>query len=214
MTDAASHMDSIYRFQRHIYDVTRKPYLLGRDVLIQELSPPTFGNVLEIGCGTARNLLKIAERYPNVHCHGVDVSSVMIETAQQSIQRAGETGRVKVALADACQFDPVAQFGVNHFDRVVISYALSMIPAWQDVLGATLRLLPSGGELHVVDFGDQHALPAAARKVLNTWLSWFSVTPRLDLVPTLQEVARSQGATHAARQLYKGYAVVGRIRMP
>ena len=28
-------MDDIYRVQRHFYDLTRKPYLLGRDVLIR-----------------------------------------------------------------------------------------------------------------------------------------------------------------------------------
>ena len=32
--DAARHMDGIYRYQRHIYDLTRKYYLLGRDRMI------------------------------------------------------------------------------------------------------------------------------------------------------------------------------------
>ena len=50
-------MDRIYRRQRHVYDVTRKYYLLGRDALIDRLEPPVDGRVLEIGCGTARNLI-------------------------------------------------------------------------------------------------------------------------------------------------------------
>ena len=33
MPDAAVAMDRMYRWQRHIYDVTRKYYLLGRDAL-------------------------------------------------------------------------------------------------------------------------------------------------------------------------------------
>ena len=33
-------MDRIYRRQRHLYDSTRKYYLLGRDRLIERLSPP------------------------------------------------------------------------------------------------------------------------------------------------------------------------------
>ena len=36
----ASLMDAVYRHQRHVYDVTRKFYLLGRDHLIGELQPP------------------------------------------------------------------------------------------------------------------------------------------------------------------------------
>jgi len=68
-------MDDIYRIQRHFYDFTRKPYLLGRDVLICELDPPSGGRVLEIGCGTARNLLRISRRYPRALCFGVDIST-------------------------------------------------------------------------------------------------------------------------------------------
>jgi len=61
---AAAHMDAIYRYQRYIYDASRKYYLLGRDRLIGELAPPPGGSVLEIACGTGRNLVKAARRYP------------------------------------------------------------------------------------------------------------------------------------------------------
>ena len=58
------HMDAIYRYQRYIYDATRKYYLLGRDRMLDELAPPPGGSVLEIGCGTGRNLICAARRYP------------------------------------------------------------------------------------------------------------------------------------------------------
>ncbi len=50
--DAGQHMDGIYRYQRYIYDATRKYFLLGRDTLLDELDPPDGGSVLEVGCGT------------------------------------------------------------------------------------------------------------------------------------------------------------------
>jgi S-adenosylmethionine-diacylgycerolhomoserine-N-methlytransferase len=53
-------MDRVYRRQRHIYDLTRKYFLLGRDTLISRLQPPTGGSVIEIGCGTGRNLVAAA----------------------------------------------------------------------------------------------------------------------------------------------------------
>jgi S-adenosylmethionine-diacylgycerolhomoserine-N-methlytransferase len=59
---AAELMNRTYRHQRHIYDVTRKYYLFGRDRLIARLDPPAGGRVLEIGCGTARNLIAAARR--------------------------------------------------------------------------------------------------------------------------------------------------------
>ena len=36
----AALMDGVYRWQRHVYDVTRKYYLLGRDRMIAGLGVP------------------------------------------------------------------------------------------------------------------------------------------------------------------------------
>ena len=51
-------MNRIYRCQHHIYDLTRKYYLLGRDRLLAGLRPHAGDAVLEIGCGTGRNLAR------------------------------------------------------------------------------------------------------------------------------------------------------------
>ena len=56
MNDHKGLMDGVYRYQRHIYDLTRKYYLLGRDRLIADLAVPDGGTVLEIGCGTGRRV--------------------------------------------------------------------------------------------------------------------------------------------------------------
>ena len=61
-SDHRAHMDGIYRYQRYIYDLTRKYYLLGRDRLLADLEPPDGGTILEIGCGTGRNLVLAARR--------------------------------------------------------------------------------------------------------------------------------------------------------
>ena len=62
---AAGHlMDRIYWRQRHIYDLTRKYYLLGRDDLIDAVAARANGPVLEIGCGTGRNLIRLARLRP------------------------------------------------------------------------------------------------------------------------------------------------------
>jgi S-adenosylmethionine-diacylgycerolhomoserine-N-methlytransferase len=209
MNEAALKMDAIYRVQRHFYDLTRKPYLLGRDTLIRELAVPDSGSVLEIACGTARNLLSIARRYPTARCFGIDISSTMLRTAQASIAREGMAHRVWVELADATSFDPMLLFGVGRFDRVVISYALSMIPEWKMALQHAVGLLAPNGALYVVDFSDQAELPGWFRQGLFAWLKCFSVTPRLDLCAQLNNVAHSAGQTCRARKLYGGYAVLG-----
>lgn len=204
---AAGLMDRIYRHQRHIYDASRKFYLLGRDQLIDGLQPPKGGSVLEIGCGTGRNLIRIAQRYPDCACYGLDVSSAMLLTAQGSIAKAGLEPRIKLAQADATGFDPRALFGRPGFDRIVISYALSMIAPWQGVVAEALRRLAPGGSLHIVDFGDQAGLPAPFKAVLLRWLELFHVTPREDLAEVVRAVAEATGADCRIDAPYRGYAV-------
>jgi S-adenosylmethionine-diacylgycerolhomoserine-N-methlytransferase len=205
-------MDAMYRHQRHIYDASRKFYLLGRDELIAGLAPPPGGSILEIGCGTGRNLIQIARAYPGRFCHGLDVSEEMLATARQSVARAGLPDRIALRQADATGFDPQALFGRAGFDRIVISYALSMIPPWQWVVAEAVRRLAPGGELHIVDFGDQGGLPAPFRALLRRWLALFHVTPRGDLSAVVAEAARAGGAVGRTEALYRGYAVQAVVR--
>src|SRR5690606_27891250 len=106
-------------------DATRKYYLLGRDRLIDELLPPAGGTVLELGCGTGRNLAHAARRYPSAKLFGIDISAEMLETASVNLRRAGIGSRIGLARGDAADFDAAQLFGRRAFDRVFISYALS-----------------------------------------------------------------------------------------
>ncbi len=204
---AASHlMDRIYRRQRHIYDLTRKYYLPGRDRLIAGLAPPPGGRVLEVGCGTARNLVLAARSWPDAHFFGVDISAEMLVTARQVVARAGLGKRIQLARADATRFDPALLFGVPSFSRIVFSYSLSMIPEWRAALAQALRCLPAGGELHIVDFGGQERLPPLFRAGLRRWLARFHVSPRDALEAELAALAGSAGILHALHRPYGGYA--------
>ncbi|HWK32419.1 MAG TPA: class I SAM-dependent methyltransferase [Hyphomicrobium sp.] len=204
---AAAQMDAIYRYQRYVYDATRKYYLLGRDRLIAELAPPAQGRVLEIACGTGRNLIAAARRYPDAHFYGFDISAAMLETARGSIARAGLEGRIAVAAADATDFSGVQLFGVDKFDRIFISYALSMIPPWQEALQQALDVLAPGGRLLIVDFGEQARLPLWFKRGLRAWLSRFSVTPRDGLSAELDRIAAMPGYRVRHAQPHRGYAV-------
>jgi S-adenosylmethionine-diacylgycerolhomoserine-N-methlytransferase len=199
-------MDRIYRNQRHIYDLTRKYFLLGRDRLIDGLDVEAGDTVLEIGCGTARNLIAAARRYPRSRFFGIDISSVMLGSAATAINRARLSRRVVVARADATLFDPLDLFGEAQFARVFLSYSLSMIPAWQTVLDRTVTLLAASGELHVIDFGRQENLPSWFGTGLRHWLSLFEVTPRDDLERKLNLLAEVAGASVTIGELYGGYA--------
>lgn len=204
--DHAAHMDGIYRYQRYIYDVTRKYFLLGRDRLIDELKIPAGGTVLEIGCGTGRNLIQVARRYPHARLYGFDISAMMLETARASITRAGLADRITVAQGDATAFDTQAMFAVPAFDRVFISYSLSMIPPWTAVLDPAIGAVKRGGSLHVVDFGQQEGMPVSFKRALFAWLDTFTVYPRAELEDELMSAAQRAGAVARVRKILRGYA--------
>lgn len=207
-------MDSVYRHQRHIYDLSRKYYLLGRDGLIADLAPPAGGAVLEIGCGTGRNLIAVGRAWPQARLYGVDISEAMLETARKAVAKAGMADRVTLALGDACRFDAMALFGREAFERVIISYALSMIPDWEAALRTAGRCVTQGGKLELVDFGQQERLPSLWKRALFGWLARFHVAPRADIKQALERMAADIGGLPHSRSLYRGYAVrAGLIRI-
>src|SRR5271155_2811481 len=118
-------MDKMYRWTRYVYDLTRKYYLLGRDRLLREMILQPGDRVLEIGCGTARNLIRLARQRPDIRCYGLDASTEMLATAtaQVKLRRLGE--RITLAHCLAEELDYAKTFGLSApFDAASFSYSL------------------------------------------------------------------------------------------
>lgn len=205
--DARHAMDRMYRLQRHVYDATRKYYLLGRDQLIRDLDCPPGGSIFEIGCGTARNLSLAGKFYPEARLFGCDISDEMLKSAGKTITASGLEKRTRLAQADAVSFDPSKSLGEDGFDRIYFSYALSMIPAWSTALAHAASFLRPGGELHVVDFSSCEGLPLFLRAGLRRWLKLFDVEPRDGLAAVSRAIASQNGLTASFRSSHRGYAV-------
>ncbi|KAA5605646.1 class I SAM-dependent methyltransferase [Roseospira marina] len=213
--DARDLMDRIYRQQRHIYDLTRKYYLLGRDELIADLGAAQGETVCEVGCGTARNLVKMARAWSRADLMGLDASTEMLKTARGKLARAELADEVPVAHALAQDFDPVALFGLTRpLDHIVFSYSLSMIPPWRESIDHALDLVRPGGRIHIVDFGDQAGLPRWFRSVLYWWLGLFHVQFRPELIAYLREIDAEGRAHVALKPLYRGYAFSAVLTRP
>lgn len=204
--DHASLMDGVYRGQRHIYDLTRKYYLLGRDRLIREMDVPDGGTVLEVGCGTGRNLIRIARRYPDARLYGLDISAEMLKSASVNLRRDRCIDRTQLGQGDAAHFDAIGLFGRARFDRIMFSYTLSMIPDWQGALAQALDLLSTQGSIHIVDFGQQERLPRWFKSVLESWLSQFHVAPRATLTLFLAECAKGRKRQLSETRLFRDYS--------
>jgi S-adenosylmethionine-diacylgycerolhomoserine-N-methlytransferase len=208
-SDHSRLMDRVYRRQRHIYDLTRKYYLLGRDRMIYGLDISEGQSLLEVGCGTGRNLAVVANHYPLTRLFGLDISSEMLATARGKL--AGLPNEMMLRELDASRYVAV-DFDEPGFDRIMISYALSMIPDWEQTIAASLAALKPGGSLHIADFGQQEGLPRWFGVMLRAWLGQFHVAPRANLESTLRSMIegapyRLEFSSHAL-----GYAWLAVIR--
>lgn len=207
-------MDRMYRHQRHIYDLTRKFYLLGRDALLDDLPSMPAARICELGCGTGRNLIRLARRRPDARLYGIDVSSEMLATARARMRRAGLGGRVELADGAAGSFDPMRSFGIETFDVVYFSYVLSMVPDWRSAVDRALALLRPGGTLAVVDFADQSEASPLRRRALLAWLASFDVHPRPEIEANLLAVARSLDKRPHHVSIARGYSYRLMFRTP
>jgi S-adenosylmethionine-diacylgycerolhomoserine-N-methlytransferase len=145
-----------YRLHAPIYDATRGSFLFGRSDMVDRLAgtwweqhgerPP---RVLEIGCGTGRNLARFWTHYPGAELSGVELTQAMLVRAQR---RLGERARL-------IQGDVVSTAELGEFDIVLCAYVLSMCGDQRRRVEACARAqLAPGGLLGVVDFHASRSL--------------------------------------------------------
>ena len=203
----AALMNSIYRYQRFIYDFTRKYYLLGRDTLLNTMEIHPGDHILEMGCGTARNLIKIAGRYPEVSLFGLDASHEMLVTAQRKVEKKKLTRMISLqqGLAENTHYETT--FGLKTpFDAVLFFYALSMIPSWKQALNTALENVKPGGYIYIVDFWNQAGFPKWFRLVLTKWLALFHVRHEPELLSYIFSIPGVQKKSIKINSIWGRYA--------
>lgn len=204
-------MDRMYGLQRHFYDFTRKYYLLGRDQLLREMNVKPGETVLEVGCGTGRNLIILAKRHPDARFFGLDASAAMLESADAKIDSA-RIQNITLANELADTFYYVNTFEMmDRFDKIFFSYSISMIPTWRESIDNALNNLKPGGELWIVDFYDQKDLSRTFRKMLQNWLKAFHVQFWNDLIPYLGTLETKGLVRLKVTPIYKRYAFIARL---
>lgn len=210
--DAVSEMNRIYRYQRHVYDLTRKSFLFGRDTLLERMRIRAGDRVLEVGCGTARNLLKLEARHRQIELYGLDASTEMLQTARSKLKRRRGRARFRLEHGLAEELCHSRTFGGPPFDVIFFSYSLSMIPACTASIAAAVASLKAGGSLYIVDFCDQAELPAPVRRALHGWFGLFGVKYRPELYEHLSSLAAEGIGTLTTRAFGFRYGIFVEFR--
>lgn len=143
-------VERYYRFQSTIYDATRWLFLFGRTEILNRLAAMCSPErILEVGCGTGRNLVELGRIFPRAHVTGVNVSSSMLDLARKKTAQLGE----RVELLRRRYDRPVND--APSYDVVLFSYSLSMFnPGFETAVEASCCDLRSGGYAALVDFHD------------------------------------------------------------
>ncbi len=158
----AERLQGFYAPQAAHYDSFRTRLLHGREDLIARLEFGPGMRVVELGCGTGRSLEFVGDRLGGLARYDmVDLCPALLAQARR---RAGGMPNVAVHEADATTWHPS-----QAADRVLISYALTMIPDWRQAVANARAMLAPGGWLGVVDFH----LPRGGR-LNGFWRRWFA----------------------------------------
>ena len=206
-------LNRLYRFQRHFYDLTRRFFLFGRDELLRQMSVLPGESVLEVGCGTGRNLLKLSQIEPQAKLYGLDASDEMLKTAAAKFDRRDLQKHIVLRQGLAEEFDYRNTFGQDEpFDKIFISYSLSLFPQWRESLENAFRNLKPGGGLYIVDFWDGAELPAWFNRLLKWWLGLFKVRYRPEFLEFLKKLQREGAGRCTVTPVGQSYAFIAHFQ--
>jgi SAM-dependent methyltransferase len=113
--------------------------------LFQKLTIGPNDYVLEIGCGSAKDLCRLVEKY-NCRAIGVDSSDLILKFAKDRVRKTGLSSKITIIKGDVANMNFLLD---GQFDIVIAQSVLATIPDKDKVATEVSRVLKSGGQ-----FGD------------------------------------------------------------
>lgn len=190
-----------YKKDASIYDFNRRFFLFGRNRLINQIAKTLSpSSILEIGCGTGVNLIKLNKLFPDSKITGLDVSPEMLQVARTKISR-----NANITLIND-MFDQ--HTSLPRFDLIVCSYTASTVPNLSLFLSTIATHLTDQGHFACVDF---HSSGSA---VFERWIS-HSIPIRTNFPEELLVkffTKRQLKVSHAYGGIWKYFHYIGQKR--
>lgn len=134
------------------YDFQNSALSLGIDIwwrkVLVGMLEPAQGIVLDAATGTGEVALAIRRRRPGLTVVGLDFSPAMLAVAKAKAARKQVAG-YHLGVAD-CRDVPLAEGSV---DAVTMAFGIRNIAERVAVMTEFRRVLKSGGQMHIVEFG-------------------------------------------------------------
>ena len=124
--------------------------------------PCRGGEILDVGTGTARIPISLAEAEGGANILGIDLARHMLERARQNVAEAGLSERIKLQNLDA----KGVPYPDGQFEAVISNSIVHHIPDPSPALAEMVRLVAPGGCLFVRDLCRPESAGALAAIVL------------------------------------------------
>ena len=119
--------------------------VISTDKLFKKLSLGPNDYVLEIGCGSAKDLCRLVEKY-DCRAIGVDSSDLIVKLAENRVRKIGLSSKITIIKGDVANMN---FFNDRQFDIVIAQSVLATILDKDKAATEVSRVLKSGGH-----FGD------------------------------------------------------------
>ncbi len=155
MTDHNPYPALILRWLTPVYDLFARLFFpekqFKRDLIARARIAPGHC-VLDVGAGSGTLAIMVKQIHPEVQMTGVDGDPQILAIARQKASHAGVEVTFDLGNAAALSYPD------GSFDRVLSSLVFSLLGREdkQLALCESYRVLRSGGELHIADFGPPH----------------------------------------------------------
>ena len=185
-------IERIYETRAPLYDFTANLYyLLGyremeyRRRAITELDPRPGQTVVELCCGTGLNFRLIEQKIGAAgRLIGVDFSEGMLRQAKRRVERMGWQN-VELVHHDVATFHFPAEV-----DRVLSTFALTVVPQYDLVIARAHEALSSGGKLVLLDLKKPEGKNESLVRLAAMMVRPFAVTLDLAARHPWESVAR------------------------
>jgi SAM-dependent methyltransferase len=108
--------------------------------------------VLELACGPAGQLLRMAQLNPEVRFIGLDASAGMLNIARESIVESG-VANVSLMLGDMTDLSGITPASIDCVVCTMSLHHLPDLPALARAFSEMQQVLKPGGGLYIADFG-------------------------------------------------------------
>ncbi len=148
--------------------------------IVRDLIPPVAATVLDLGCGPADVMIRLAQTRPLLNITAVDGSPAMIQLAIEAIAACGLAGRINAIKG----YLPGLPLEAGHFDAVLSKDFLHHLPdpsvLWREIC----RLVKPRGLICVMDLRRPDS-PEVAQAIVDSVASNEPDVLRIDFFNSL-----------------------------